>query len=148
LDGPLKSKDGFFCCWSELKYTIEPRDPKCWKRCCLFLIFSKTNRPIGTKLNRNARWVILLKSICFFVDQKYTKETRAQRCQIGCCLYYAVLLTSPGSILIMPTTTCMLSSNLRLAFHIYIQCILKCFWSREMMWNHMPKIAEAVFKSK
>jgi hypothetical protein len=31
------------------------------KGCCLFLIFSETTGPIGTKLGRNDQWMILLK---------------------------------------------------------------------------------------
>lgn len=40
----------------------------------IFIFFSETVWPIGTKLGRNDHWMVLYKML--FVDQKYTNETR------------------------------------------------------------------------
>jgi hypothetical protein len=42
----------------------------------MLIFFSETTGPIETKLGTNVRWMFMF---MFFVDQKYTKETRGPK---------------------------------------------------------------------
>jgi hypothetical protein len=42
------------------------------------MVSSETTEPIGNKLGRNVHWIVHWEVNGFFVDQKYTKEPKAQ----------------------------------------------------------------------
>jgi hypothetical protein len=45
----------------------------------ILINFSKTIGPMGTKPGMNDHWMVPYKEFVFFVDQKYTKETRGPK---------------------------------------------------------------------
>ena len=58
-------------------YTKETRGPNVSKSVVL-MVSSETTEPIGNKLGRNVHWIVHWEVNGFFVDQKYTKEPKAQ----------------------------------------------------------------------
>jgi hypothetical protein len=56
----------------------------------ILIFFSETTELIGTKLVRNGHWMVSYK--VFFVDQKYTKETRGPKISKRVCAYIWVYI--------------------------------------------------------
>jgi hypothetical protein len=56
----------------------------------ILIFFSETIELIGTKLVRNGHWMVSYK--VFFVDQKYTKETRGPKISKRVCAFVVCLL--------------------------------------------------------
>ena len=53
----------------------------------ILINFSKTIGPMGTKPGMNDHWMVPYKEFVFFVDQKYTKETRGPKVSKMVCPY-------------------------------------------------------------
>ena len=53
----------------------------------ILISFSETTRPIGTKLGRDAHWMVPNKVYVFVVDQKYTIETKVPKVSKRVCPY-------------------------------------------------------------